>query len=140
MADDLIKAGHQRAGRRDGVIDDIVRATSWSTGDGYHIAKELDRHSWWDCTLDIAEALDSLSEFIDKELAEEQRAFVADNNIQPPFSIGAHVRLSRGEAGIIDRVYEHRPASYAVKIDGDPRGEAPTMSRRIVYFDEVDGL
>lgn len=105
-------------------------------GDGFQMAKDLE-HFGWDCDMRIAEVLDNFSSIIDREHKKFLAKFAKDNAIEPPLPVSTAVKTSRG-TGIITGIYEHRPLSYLVKMDGNLKAEPPTNSRSIVYFDEVE--
>jgi hypothetical protein len=56
---------------------------------------------------------------------------------KPPLPVGAAVKSRRGN-GIIDRLYEHRPMTYAIKMDDDAQAQPPTNRRTLLYFDDVE--
>lgn len=105
-------------------------------GDGFQMAKDLER-AHWDCDMRIAEVLDGHSQNVDRAHEEFLAAFQKEHGIEPPLPIGTAVRTRRG-TGIIDRIYEHRPMTYAIKMDDDAQAEAPTNWRTLLYFDEVE--
>ena len=81
--------------------------------DGYQLARELDRHEYWDLTMDDVEELDRMGGIIDSLLADAEKKWFSENDIQPPIPIGATIR-----EGVIDGIYQHAPARYLVKEHG----------------------
>ncbi len=122
----------------DGDIEEIAAdvAKHCRYGDGYQMARDLER-AHWDCDMRIAEVLDGYSREIDKVHEEYLRTFAKENAIEPPLPVGAKVKTSRG-TGVIDSVFVYRPLSYTVKMDGDAQAEAPTNRRSIHWFDDVE--
>lgn len=105
--------------------------------DGYELAKELDDRAYWSCDLNIADELDGFSSAARHEIEAAEKEWAARNNLQPPFPIGTHIKLIRGETGEITGIYEYGPAKYLVAIDGDPNASLPSNSRRIVNFEDA---
>ena len=122
----------------EGDIEDIAAdvAKHCRYGDGYQMAKDLER-AHWDCDMRIAEVLDGHSRRLDRAHEQFLARFQQEHNIQPTLPIGAAVKTRHG-MGIVDRIYEHRPMTYAVKLDGDEKAEPPTNRRTLLYFDEVE--
>lgn len=115
------------------VAADIAKHCKY--GDGFQMAKDLER-AGWDCNLEIAEVLDGFGSVIDREHNKYLAQYAKDHSIEEPFPVGSLVNTCRG-SGTITAIYEHRPLSYLVKIDGDARAEPPTNARLILWFDEV---
>lgn len=105
-------------------------------GDGFQMAKDLER-AHWDCDMRIAEVLDGHSHRLDRAHEEFLVAFQKEHGIEPPLPVGTAVKTKRGN-GIIDRIYEHRPMTYAIKMDEDEKAAPPTNRRTLLYFDEVE--
>lgn len=138
VANDLIVGGLIRADVKLQATNHIAAAAlKLKKPDGYSIAKVLDSEYGWNCTLDIAEILDSFGSYLDDEIREAQREWVLRTNIRPQFGAGDAIVLSTGETGIVTGIDDRAPASYLVKIDGDPEGDLPTERRRIVYFEHA---
>lgn len=124
----------------EGDIDDIAKdvAAHCRYGDGYQMAKDLER-AFWDCDMRIAEVLEGHSYRLDKAHEQFLTRFQQEHGVQPPFPIGTAVKTRRG-TGIIDRIYEYRAMTYAVKMDDDEKAESPTNRRSLFYFDEVEAV
>lgn len=108
--------------------------------DGYELAKKLESHEYWSCDFEIAEILNEFGHVCHTEHDKAEKEWAKSAPMEPPLPIGARVALSRGEEGTIDRIYEYGPNKYAVKVDGDPRSEAPHHSRRIINFEDATAL
>ena len=107
-------------------------------GDGYQMAKDLER-AQWECDMRIAEVLDGHPFQVDRAHEAFLAKFQQAHGIQPPFPIGAAVKTRRGP-GVIDRIYEHRPLTYAIKMDDDAQGDPSNSRRTLLYFDEVEAV
>ncbi len=121
----------------EGDIEEIAAdiAKHCQHGDGFQMAKDLES-AYWDCDMRIAEVLDNHSHVLDRCHEEFLSRFQEQHAVQPPFPPGAVVRTRRG-MGVIDRIDEHRPMTYAVKMDSDAEDDAQTGRRLLLYFDEV---
>jgi hypothetical protein len=133
---DLVRQEHIEEKDAEQSIKDIAKH-AYSHIDGYELAKKLDSYCGWDCNLEIAEALDGFSSYARSEIETAEKAWAERVNPMPPLPIGARVRLPHGETGMIDEVYEYGTAKFCVAIDGDPKAAPPTLSRRIVNFEDV---
>lgn len=127
------------AGEIDSHASDIAKHGE-SYMDGYKLAKNLDSYCHWDCDMEMAEALDNFQFNAESEIEAAEKEWFKLTNPQPPLEIGTKVTLKRGETGVIDGIYEYGPAKYTIKVDGDPRAEAPTNSRRIVNFEDAEAI
>lgn len=96
-------------------VDAILRQYSHPM-DGYELAKQLDRWESWDTTRDDVDTLDEIESKVERMLRDAEKAWGQAFPMEPPFPTGA--RITRG---VIDHIYEHRPATYAVKEDGCTR-------------------
>lgn len=134
-AAELVSEGHLPAHELEEAVRDIAKHGRLH-GDGYDLAKDLDRYSYWDCDLHMAETLDSFSHYAQQEIHAAQKAWAEANNITPPLLSGTRVTLGNGETGEITGVYEYGVAQFLVKIDGDEQAEK-TQRRRIVNFEDV---
>jgi hypothetical protein len=105
-------------------------------GDGFQMAKDLER-AHWDCDMRIAEVLDSHSHNLSRAHEEYLARFQQEHAIEPPFPVGTAVKTERG-TGVIDRIYENRPMTYAIKMDDDPQAAEPTNRRTLLYFDQME--
>ena len=81
--------------------------------DGYDLAKELDKWAGWDTTRDEMESLDEVGHLVDEAVRDAEKAWFAENDIQPPFPVGTRIK-----EGMITGIYDYSPASYLVKEDG----------------------
>jgi len=136
VVDRLIRDGHLEEDTREDSLEDIAKYARPHM-DGYEIAKALDDYASWCIDFQICETLDGFSHEVRSQLDMAERAWVAATNPQPPLAMGSRVQLSRGETGVITGIYEYGAAKYLVKVDGDPRGEAPQESRRIINFEDA---
>lgn len=92
--------------------EDIADAYAHYGPDGFPIAKELDRNGW-DITGESVETLDGMYWDVSRAVTELEKAWVEENNIQPPLEIGTEIK-----EGVIAGIYEHQPAYYMVKERG----------------------
>jgi hypothetical protein len=141
VVDRLIRNGHLKETERASSIADLAGVCDIHSRhlDGYQIAKRLDDGRGWDCDLQMAEDLDGLSYEIDRAIATAEKEWFERTKPQPPFPVGAQVAFGSGRAttGTIDGIYEHGPAKYAVKVDGDAEADTDTQRRSIVNFEDV---
>lgn len=91
---------------------DIADAYSRSGPDGFAIAKELECMGW-DLSASDIEVLDEMYCDVSRAVAELEKAWAEENNIQPPLEIGTEIK-----EGVITGIYEHQPAYYRVKEHG----------------------
>lgn len=102
--------------------------------DGYHLARDLDPDGG--LTMVDVETLDTVASLIDEAQLNLELKWAAENNPQPPFPIGERLVLShiRGGTicGVIDGIYDRRPATYKVLVDGET-GSA----RRLIRFEDA---
>lgn len=132
--DFLIEQGDIDEDDRDECAKQIANCCRGCLMDGYDLAQELDNRYYWDITALMVETLDSHGRTLEKHRDEWLKETTKD--IKPPFEIGAHVKW-RDKSGVIDGIYEYRPASYTVKEDGDIH--ADVSSRRVIlWFDQVE--
>lgn len=105
--------------------------------DGYEIARDLERYCYWDCSLEIAEELNSFGDHAMGEIEAAEKAWFEADNPSPPLPIGARIKLRNGDAGEITGIYEYGTAKYLVKVDDDPHAGGPHNSRRIIPWEEA---
>ncbi len=96
--------------------------------DGYELAKELDKWASWDTTRDEMEDLDEVGHLVDEAVREAEKAWFAENDIQPPLPVGARIK-----EGLITGIYDYTPASYLVKTDDC----TDDSRRRIIRFEDA---
>ncbi len=101
--------------------------------DGYELAKKLEDHFNWQIDAQTVASLDDVSVYMRKRLQEEERLWVKNHNIQPPFAIGTVVVCRHGGilVGTITGIAEHEPAAYLIQIPGEPEN-----SRAVVKFED----
>lgn len=92
----------------DGIADAYIHCGP----DGFAIAKELDRNGY-DLSAGDIEALDRMHWDVSSAVTKLEKAWVEENNIQPPLEIGTAIN-----EGVITGIYEHKPAYYMVKEHG----------------------
>lgn len=136
IVDELIGASHLDASDRDESISDLTKHGRQHM-DGYEIAKALDDYAHWGVDFQMAEILDGFGHTCSELIRKAEKEWAARTTPQPPLPMGTRVRLSRGEIGTIDGVYEHGAAKYLVKVDGDVEAEPPHNSRRIINFEDA---
>ena len=90
-------------------------AEAYSNGnrvDGFEIAKVLDAQGWNLDANDVTE-LNDLHDHVKMAVDRLCKAWVEENDIQPPFEAGTAIKQ-----GVIAGVYGHKPAYYMVKEHG----------------------
>lgn len=97
---------------KDAAVEAILRQYSYPM-DGYELAKQLDRWESWDTTRDDVDAMDEIDDKVERRLRDAVGVWGQAFPMEPPFPLGT--RITRG---VIDHIYEHQPAVYAVKEDG----------------------
>lgn len=119
-----------------GAAEDIARVSArhGMYADGYQLMRDLDRDGW-EGSSQMVEELDSLSSHLSSELAEAEKTWAAENNIQPPHPVGTRGQTRHGEAGEITGVSEWGAAKYAVKLD---KQKPEDTSRRIINFEDFE--
>lgn len=100
---------------KDTAVESILAEYSYPM-DGYELAKNLDRWHSWDATRDDVDNLDEIDCKVERMLRAAEKEWGQAFPMDPPFPVGT--RITRG---VIDHIYEHKPAVYAVKEDGCTR-------------------
>lgn len=103
--------------------------------DGYELARGLEERCGWIPTLEIAQILDNYGDVARNAIDDLQKDWVIRNNIQPPYSVGTRVVVKRGwddRCGFIVEIFEHGPAKYIVRLDGQS-----ATTGAIVNFEDV---
>lgn len=137
LAAELHREGHVRDPER--AARDIA-AVAQMRLDGYQIAKKLDDEKGWRCDFEIAEILNGFSSMMRGALEKLEAKWARDNAIEPPHPVGTRIAIRTGagvEYGVIESLYSHGAARYAVAIEGDPDAHGPKQSRRIVKFEHA---
>lgn len=133
---ELVKNGHIEESERADSVDSLAKHGRQHQ-DGYEIAKRLDDYGHWDCNFEMAEILNGFGYAVDNAIRAAEKEWAARTSPQPPYPMGTRVKLSRGELGTIDGIYEHGAAKYLVKVDGDKDAAPPHHSRRIINFEDA---
>ena len=102
----------RKLGESADAVEDIADAYMSYGPDGFSIAKELDRDGW-DLSAGDIETLDRMQWDVSRTVTELEKAWVEENNIQPPLEIGTEIK-----EGVIAGIYEHQPTYYLVKEHG----------------------
>lgn len=101
---------------RDGTYEALIEEF-YLYNDPQALMNILIRDYDWEFTADDWDKIQHFDFFVRNRLKEKELQWVKDNDIKPPFPIGAKVRLPAhyGEAvGIINRIYKYDPARYCV--------------------------
>ena len=136
VVDRLIAQGMLDAHERTDAIRDI-REVAHLHMDGYELAKALDDRCYWDCTRAMVDVLDTWELAAQEEMDSQEAEWAAANGMQPTIPNGTRVRLGDGRTGVVEKVYPHKAAYYAVRIDGDPKAGPPSNRRYIIPFEKV---
>jgi hypothetical protein len=98
-------------------VADIVRVSRNDRNfpDGYEMARDLEKHHYWSPDSDVVEKLDRFGIYCADELDRAVKEWVAANPMEPPFAVGAAVTTAHGP-GIIEKIHEHRPGAYVIKV------------------------
>lgn len=115
--------------------DDLAKEYR-SYDDGYELMKKLEDNCDWDASLDLANALDELSIYVDRAYKNHLEQWVKDNNIQPPYPIG-HKFTNKGRPAQITEISKYDPYRYLVQYLDDGDCKLGGNSSRVLWFDEV---
>lgn len=101
--------------------------------DGYELAKELDDNHGWRINSMLVDELDSMSCLVSDMVAEAERAWVRECNIQPTLPVGTELDI-----GVITGIADHHsPGCYLVKLYGDGPDEQTGFRRRVVRYEDA---
>jgi len=134
LVDGMIKLGSLIEADREECIRDLLKATRSYVGDGYEIARELERSCHWDCNMQIVEELDEFSSILDRIFNTAEDVWAKENPHDPLFSDG-DVVIWRGQQAMVSGVYEYRPQRYKVR-----QGELKATSYYVVPFEDVSAV
>lgn len=79
----------------------VERALGYGSRDGYHIARELERLTYCDADMELAEAMEAASSIGWNEEAKAVKAWVAANAIATPDWMGRTVTIPRGQGVVV---------------------------------------
>jgi hypothetical protein len=96
--------------------------------DGYELAKELETYRNWDVDFDVCETLNEFQDYVEAKHLTICKEWA--KTIDPPFPIGTRIK-----EGVIDRVYEHAPATYAVQVDGEKENQKLLVKFELAELD-----
>lgn len=134
----LLEGKHLDPERAKGAAQDIARIGKGCRYiDGYDLARALDEDYGWECNFRMAEILDGFAGAARDKIGDAERSWAERTKPQPPYPVGAHIRLPSGETGKITEIDKYWPAKYCVKIDGDKEAKPPSNARRIVDFENA---
>lgn len=133
----LAEHGHIDQSEIDGMAKAISRHARGPYSDGYSIGKALDDYEGCEPNFAMVEILDGFSVEVTDEINRAEKLWAERVKPQPPFPIGARVRIAADEIGEITDIYQYGAAKYLVKIDGDQASKPPRNARRIVNFEDV---
>lgn len=108
----IAEAAKEVAAKVNGDADSIAKHYQHPM-DGYQLARELDRHCYWDLTMSDVEELDCMSGIVDQLHREAEKKWAQENNIQPPLPISTTIK-----EGVIEGICDHSAARYRVKETG----------------------
>lgn len=131
VTNDMIReAAKPVAEALDGDLESIVSQYTHPM-DGYELAKDLENYCCWEVSRQQLDELDEVEGNVNVLLLAAEKRWAEENNIQPPFPIGAMTTI-----GVITDVFEYRPATYLIKVHGQI--DSPiSRSRRVVKFEDV---
>ena len=133
---------------RDGVYEALLREF-----DLYNepevMMDTLVRGYYWEFTQADWDNIQCFDFFVREKIKEKEEQWVKDNNIMPPFPVGARVRLPshyKETTGVIDRIYEYEPARYCVLTDKqveynkqmEQQGETMRHGGYVLRFEDVE--
>ncbi len=105
--------------------------------DGYDLAKELDKHAYWDTSREDMEALDEVDYLVSRALYKAELDWFFGNNIEPPLPLNSKIVCGvRQEVGTITGIYKYKPGYYQVKPEGQDDKLTGGM-RWIIKFEEA---
>ena len=103
--------------------------------DGYDLAKQLDRHEFWDTTRAEMEILDEMDVFVSRAERKAEKEWFERNRPKPPFAIGTRIQW-RDITGEITGISEHGHGKYLVKPDVSTIGDG----RYLVNFEDAQPI
>lgn len=136
----LIEQGSLMIGIPDGqhelFADDIAKHASLDC-DEYQLAKDMDLEGW-DVDRSFVEDMSLINSDVSYRLHHAVKDWFAQYQPVPPFEVGTVISLAYNPlgkgCGDITGIYEHQPAKYLVRCDGQKDDD---NSRRIVEFEEA---
>ncbi|MCY9861523.1 hypothetical protein OTK49_03200 [Vibrio coralliirubri] len=123
------------------IIDKLAKdfAEVWHDGaDAYEIAKELESQGY-SVNTQVVDDIECLDGAIFSAHSKATKKWLELHQPVPPFEVGARLMIERyntfePEHGTIESIYECRPATYSVIIDGTPEGK---NTRRLIDFEDA---
>ena len=109
----------------------------------------LIRDHQWEFTQQDWDNIQCFDFFVSKKLKEKEAQWVKDNHIEPPFPVGAKVRLPSHYdeiTGVINQIYEYEPARYCVLTakqeeynkQMEQQGKTERQGGYVVKFEDVE--
>jgi len=138
--------GHYKRREREHVISQLIEAMNpMAYGDGYAIARNLERFSMWDPDTQLVEVLDG--DHVGEALREAVAEWVEANQIKPKLEIGAEVTFQkskldkgRSEPGTIVAIHADT-AQYVVQTEeylADSPSQRGKTCGYVVAFEAVE--
>ena len=143
--EDAVWEGEFRDGVYQALIDEF-----YLYDDPEDMINTLIRGYEWDFTQELWDNIQHFGSFVRQKLKEKEQQWMKDNNIEPPFPVGAKVRLlSRPYSkttGIINQIYEYEPARYCVLTaeqeeynkQMEQQGKTERQGGYVVKFEDVE--
>lgn len=134
---------------RDGVYQALIDEFSLYD-DPEDMINTLIRGYEWDFTQELWDNIQHFGSFVRQKFKEKEQQWVKDNNIEPPFPVGAKVRLLSHPysktVGIINKIYEYEPARYCVLTaeqeeynkQMEQQGKTERQGGYVVKFEDVE--
>ncbi|USD58959.1 hypothetical protein J4N45_10495 [Vibrio sp. SCSIO 43140] len=123
-------------GQHESFADDIAKHASLDC-DEYELSKEMDNEGWA-VDKNFVEDMSLINGEVSYRLRNAVKEWFAQYNPVPPFEVGTVIsigynRMGKG-CGEITGIYEHQPAKYLVRRDGQKDDD---NSRLLIAFEEA---
>lgn len=105
--------------------------------DAYELSKEMERYGSWDVDSMFVDDMEQVDGYIQEVHRDAIKSWGETYKPVPPFEIGVMLKFrsfGEYEFGVIERIYEHGPATYLVKVDGTEEGDT---TRRLITFEDA---
>lgn len=105
--------------------------------DAYDLAKNMDTYGGWDVDSMFVDDMEQVDGYIQEIHRDAIKDWDDAYQPVPPFELGTELYVCSFEGpshGVIDRIYEHSPAMYCVKMSGTAESG---NSRLLIKFEEA---
>jgi len=111
--------------------------------DGYTFAKKLDENDSWESDTELVNILDDASNYVREVLIEEEKKWVIENEITPPYQIGDKVSFNYRKKDVIGEIVKiwHDTAKFTIYCEslGHVKSGCGTNGT-IINYENVKGV